>query len=135
MEPMISRVMGAVLLSLIIFGCVPAQEPVTTRNSTLTQGNVQLHLKVGETTKAEVLNVFGSPNVTTRQGDGLEIWSYQRSAQVSQSTSQDAQFTIFLAGATGSSSGFQTSSRMVTLIIYFDARDVVVDFKSRTSDF
>ena len=127
--------MGAVLLSLTIFGCVPAQEPVTTRNSTLTQGNVQLHLKVGETTKAEVLNVFGSPNVTTRQGDGLEVWSYQRSAQVSQSTSQDAYFTILLAGQSGSSSGFQTSSRMITLIIYFDAQDVVVDFKSRTSDF
>ena len=131
----ISRVLGAGLLVLTIFGCVPAQEPVTTRNSTLTQGNVQLNLKVGETTKAEVLEVFGSPNVTTRQSNGVEVWSYQRSAQVSQSTRQDAYFNILLAGQSGSSSGLQSSSRMITLIIYFDAKDIVVDFKSRASDF
>lgn len=95
---LISRVIGAGLLTLAIFGCVPAQETVTARNSTLTQGKVQLNLKMGETTKAEVLEVLGSANVTTRQSDGVEVWSYQRSARVSQSTHQRSSFNILLAG-------------------------------------
>ena len=121
-------------LLLISTGCA-TREPLTQRNSQLTQGNVQMHLVAGETSKAEVLEVFGAPNVTTRDGAGLEVWTYQRQAQVSQSSSQSGYWTILLAGAGSSSSGFETSSRMITLIIKFDDRDVVTDFRSRASNF
>ena len=94
-----------------------------------------MSVKVGQTTKAEVLENFGSPNITTRDGSGKEVWTYQRSAQVQQSSSKSGYWTILLAGQSGSSSGFQTSSRMITLIIKFDSKDVVADFKSRTSNF
>ena len=62
----------------------PPVGPVDQRNSALTQGNVQLNLQVGKTTKADVLEKFGSPNITTRDGAGQEVWSYQRMATVSQ---------------------------------------------------
>lgn len=110
-------------------------QPVTDRNSQLTQGNVQLNLKVGVTTKAEVLDVFGAPNVTTRDGEGKEVWTYQRSAQVAQSSSKEGYWTIILAGGVGRSSGMESSSRMITLIIKFGSDDVVTDFNSRTSNF
>lgn len=125
----------AVLLSLSMLGCVPTPQPVTDRNSNLTQGNVQLNLEVGKTTKAQVLEVFGSPNITTRDSSGQEVWTYQRSAQVSQSSSQSGYWSILIAGQSADSSGFETSSRMITLIIEFSSNDVVSDFKSRTSDF
>ena len=121
-------------LLLLSTGCA-TQEPLTQRNSQLTQGNVQMHLVAGETSKAEVLEVFGAPNVTTRDGAGREVWTYQRQAQVSQSSSQSGYWTILLAGGGSSSSGFETSSRMITLIIKFDDRDVVTDFRSRASNF
>ena len=57
----------AVALGLVAAGCVAVQ-PVTDRNSTLTQGNVQMNLVIGQTTKAAVLETFGAPNVTTRKG-------------------------------------------------------------------
>jgi len=126
---------GALLLAVGVAGCATAPAPVDQRNSALTQGNVQLNLKVGETTKTEVLDKFGSPNITTRDGSGQEVWSYQRMATVSQSSSSSSYWTILLAGGSKSADGFSQSSRTMTLIIKFDGKDVVSDFRSRTSDF
>ena len=92
-------------------------------------------LKVGVTTKAEVIATFGSPNVTTRDGNGNEVWSYQRSAQVSQSATESGYFTVLLGGFNRGTSGMESTSRMITLIIKFNKEDIVVDFSSRTSNF
>jgi len=128
-------------IALLIVGttlaaCAPTPtKPVTTRNSELTHGNVQLNLKVGETTQAQVLEVFGAPNITTIDGSGQEVWSYQRSATVSQSNSANGFWTILLAGQSQESSGFEQTQRMMTLIIKFNAQKVVSDFRSRSSEF
>lgn len=87
------------------------------------------------TTKAVVLEKFGAPNITTRDGSGQEVWSYQRMATVSQSSSSANYWTILLTGGSKSADGFSQTSRSVTLIIKFDKNDVVSDFRSRTSDF
>mgnify|MGYP006097607043 FL=1 len=120
---------------LLLTACVTAPEPLTKKNSELTQGMVQMNLEVGKTNKAEVLNTFGGPNITTRDSSGNEVWTYQRAAQISQSSSQSGYWTIIIAGKSGSAAGFETSSRMITLIIKFDQNDVVTDFKSRESNF
>ena len=139
------RAAGALGLGLALTGCVaPQSQPVTERDAALTQGNVQMNLQVGLTTKAEVIETFGAPNVTTRDGEGKEVWSYQRAARVSQSSSRTGLWNILLipgargaggALGTSSSTGFETSSRMITLIIKFDANDVVADFNSRSATF
>lgn len=108
---------------------------VDTKNSALTQGNVQLNLQTGATTKAEVLEDFGAPNVTTRDGAGREVWSYQRAATATQSSSNANYWTVLLAGGSNKVAGFESSSRMMTLIVKFDANDVVSDFSSRSSNF
>lgn len=120
---------------LLISGCNSTNKPVDTRNSTLTQGNIQLNLVVGKTTKFDVIENFGSPNITTRDGQGREVWSYQRAGQVSQSSSSSSGWTIILAGGSNRAAGFESSSRMMTLIIKFDSNDIVADFRSRTSNF
>lgn len=119
----------------VLSGCVTAPQPVTERNSQLTQGSVQMNLIVGQTTKSQVIEHFGSPNITTRDGMGREVWTYQRSAQVSQSSTQSGYWSVILAGKATEASGFESSSRMITLIIKFDNNDVVADFRSRTSNF
>ncbi len=128
----------AIILSsvLILAGCATtAPTPVDQRNSVLTQGNVQMNLAIGKTTKAQVLDVFGAPNITTRDSAGAEVWSYQRHATVSQSTSGESYWTILIAGQSRSADGFSQSNRTMTLIIKFNNNDVVSDFRSRTSDF
>lgn len=139
------RAAGALGLGLALTGCVAQHsQPVTERDSALTQGNVQMNVVVGQTTKADVLDTFGAPNVTTRSGDGEEVRSYQRAARVSQSSSRSGLWNVMLfpgargaggALGTSSSTGFETGSRMITLIIKFDANDVVADFNSRSATF
>ena len=128
-----ARKRNALLVGLVTIMLLPgcATRPEPRKNPDLTQGNVQLHLVVGETTKAEVLETFGAPNITTRDGSGRETWSYQRAATVSSSSSTG--FWVIFVG--GNVTGFESSSRMMTLIIKFDEDDTVVDFKSRTSNF
>jgi outer membrane protein assembly factor BamE (lipoprotein component of BamABCDE complex) len=124
------------LLALAASACAPLPtKPVTTRNSDLTHGNVQLNLKVGETTQASVLEVFGAPNITTIDGSGQEVWTYQRAATVSQSASSNGFWTILLAGQSQQASGFEQTQRMMTLIIKFNKDRVVSDFRSRSSEF
>lgn len=128
---------GLLLASSLVFvGCVQTNtKPVTTRNSNLTTGNVEMNIKVGQTTKSDVLEHFGAPNVTTTSASGLDIWSYQRQATVSQSSSKSGYWTVILAGGGSSASGFEQTQRTMTLIIKFSEKDIVADFKSRYSEF
>ena len=72
--------------------------------NTLTHGMAQMTLHVGTTTQYEVLETFGGPNVTTLDGDGREVWIYDRFATVS--TTKDSGFAIgMLIGAGGGSVG------------------------------
>ncbi len=130
-----SALLLLVAIGLTIGGCATTSQPVTQRNSQLTQGNVQMNMIVGKTTKADVLENFGAPNITTRDGSGREVWTYQRAAQVSQSSSQSGYWTIILGGQSSNTTGFESSSQMITLIVKFDKNDVVTDFRSRTSNF
>ena len=123
------------IFSILLTGCVTAPEPLTKKNSELTQGMVQMNLEVGKTTKSDVIETFGAPNITTRDSSGNEVWTYQRQAQVSQSSSSSGFIFVIIAGKSSEASGFETSSRMMTLIIKFDGNDIVTDFKSRASNF
>ena len=133
---MLIRTAASLVSIALIAGCAPIDtKPVTTRNSALTHGNVQMKLKVGETTQTEVLETFGAPNITSMDGSGQEVWTYQRHATVSQSSSANGYFTILLAGVDAHVAGFEQSQRTMTLIIKFDSKKVVSDFRSRASEF
>ncbi|WP_219845990.1 hypothetical protein [Maribrevibacterium harenarium] len=94
-----------------------------------------MNVVVGKTTKSDVLEVFGAPNVTTRNGEGNEIWTYQRQAQIQESSQNNSFGTLLIFGGGSSTAGFKNSSRMITLIIKFDSNDVVIDYSSRESNF
>ncbi|MFZ4381423.1 MAG: hypothetical protein ACOYO0_05585 [Sandarakinorhabdus sp.] len=132
---------AALLLSILLVSTSAAsaprdrRKPVDARMNTLTQGNVQLNLAVGKTTKLEVLEKFGSPNITTRDASGAEVWSYQRHATVSQSSSSGSFFSIVIFGIGETAEGFSQSTRTATLIVKFDKSDIVSDFQSRMSEF
>ena len=130
--------MKLINLFIILFtlnACVPSYEPVDARNSNLTQGNVQMNVVEGKTNKSEILEVFGAPNITTRDASGVEIWTYQRAGQATQSSSKSGGWSVIFTGQSYSNSGFSSNSRMMTLIIKFHDADIVSDFSSRTSNF
>ncbi|BDT78100.1 hypothetical protein PKF023_19030 [Polynucleobacter yangtzensis] len=95
-------------------------------------------LKKNVTTQAEVVETFGAPNLVTQNAEGEDVWTYQRNATVANAASNSSYATIILLGGTSKSSGFEQSSRTMTLIIKFkDIKGVktVVDFSSRSSSF
>jgi len=129
-----------ILFCTMIFtlsGCVsnPSSIENTTHNNPFTHGNVQLMLKKGVTTQTKVLEAFGAPNVATIDSEGNEVWTYQKNATVTTSRNNTAYATVILLGGRTSTSGFEQSSRTMTLILKFDATKKVIDFKSMTTSF
>jgi hypothetical protein len=117
------------------------------QQNTLTHGMVQMNVKVGTTTQAEIIEAFGGPNITTLDGTGQEMWVYDRHATVSYDKASGFSIGLLVGGGgggvgAGGGLGFSNrkskstqSSRAMTLIIKFDANKVVSDFKSRSSSF
>jgi hypothetical protein len=129
---------GALLSVLLLGACVQAPAVMINAANSLTSGQVTLTLKKNQTTQTEVLEKFGAPNLVTSNADGEESWTYQRHATVSNASSSSAFATIILAGVSTTTSGFEQSSRTITLIIKFkeiNGVKLVVDFSSRASSF
>jgi hypothetical protein len=116
------------VLVLLISGCASVQ-PVQKGN--LTPGMAKTKIIKGQTTQNEILEVFGAPNIITKNKSGNEVWTYDK-ASVETGTS-DVYGTILIAGGVGSRSS--TSARTFTLMIEFDDKNIVKDFSYRSSAF
>jgi len=121
----------------LLTACASQPKPTSNTNN-LTAGQVSLTLKKNVTTQQQVIEVFGSPNLVTHSADGEEVWTYQKHATVSNASNSSFSATIILLGGGSSSSGFEQSSRTITLIIKFkniNGVKTVTDFSSRSSSF
>jgi len=139
--------MKRTIVTMVASMALSSSAVVASDVNTLTHGMAQMTLHIGATTQAEVLETFGAPNITTLDGQGQEVWVYDRQATVTSSGSSG--FSIgMLLGAGGSDVagagglGFGTrknkttqTQRTMTLIIKFGADKRVSDFKSRSSSF
>lgn len=140
----------AAVAVLAVISAAPAsarkkQEEASDPNM-LTQGMVQMTLRVGTTTQAQIIETFGAPNIMTMDASGNQMWVFDRHATVT--TDSSGGFSIGLLAGGGSDVGVggglgfgkrksktTTSTRTMTLVIKFDGRGVVSDFKSRSSSF
>ena len=142
------RVFSSAVLAATLFATSPAMaRDRDTNPNMLTQGMVSMTLKVGETSQYEVLQTFGGPNISTLDGQGREVWVYDRQATVSYEKSSGFSIGMLLGAAGGgvgggaglgfgsSKSKSEQSSRTMTLIIKFGPDKKVVDFQSRSSSF
>jgi len=100
-----------------------------TEKQTLTLGLVQKEIKVGMS-QADVAKALGSPNMATKDKDGMEAWIYDKVSR--DSTSSNSGFSaIFYNQSNGSSSETQ---RTLTVIIKF-ADSVVKEFTYNATSF
>ena len=100
---------------------------VPTHKSNLTFGVVKSKIQKGVTTQEEILQIFGSPNLTTKNKSNNEVWSYNK-----MSVQEKAGRTDFFMGQKASAS---SSSQSFDLIITFDDKDVVKDYSVISSSF
>ena len=143
---------GVILsLCLLLSGCGGGDR--ITRNSEYTYGNIKNHLVKNQTTKAQVVEIFGPANVTTTDSEGLDMWVYQKISTVKVDRALggnaglsgglstllgESEALLNASGVVGLNGGSRTttqSSKTVTMIIKFNAQDVVVDYSFRTSNF
>lgn len=98
--------------------------------SNLTPGMTKKYIKEGITTQTEVLEIFGPPNLVTSKS-GKEVWTYDRIAH--EVTSSQGYLTIILAGYSKNKS--RSSTKSIMLIIYFDKKETVADYKLNAAKF
>lgn len=131
------RIISISIIMACLIACTvsPQNRGADSSPNPYTHGNVQLTLRNGVTDQSDVLNSFGPPNVATIDSSGNEVWTYQKNATVTKATESSAYGTVILFGGSSSTSGFEQSSRTMTLIIKFDKSKKVIDFRSMTTNF
>ncbi|MDD5432992.1 MAG: hypothetical protein PHO70_08455 [Candidatus Omnitrophica bacterium] len=118
------------LFALVVLaaGCA-TPEPV--QKSNLTPGMAKTKIIKGVTSQNEILEVFGAPNIVTKNKTGNEVWTYDKAAV--ETSSSSIYGTILIAG--GSSGRAATSASTFTLMIEFDDKNIVKDFSYRAASF
>ncbi len=134
------------VLSLVLISCAYQAPTSDTRPSALTPGMAKKHIVIGQTTQAEVLEIFGPPDLVTKSGPG-EMWGYDKvSREVVYSTFSVGAGVLGgglpggalvggVAGAGGSSGQVQQSTTTVFLLVYFNEANVVIDYKLSATKF
>lgn len=116
-----SLVTGALLLT----ACqTQQQDNIPTRQAALTPGGVKLNLVKDQTSQAEVQEAFGPPDLVTHK-DGQQIWTYDKTNFDWEKRSDYA--TLILIGQGGDR--VRSSSRSTLLIVYFNDKDIVTDYR------
>lgn len=125
------------------------------RPSSLSYGTVTSMVKKGQTTQMELLNLFGGPNISSTDGEGLETWVYERTTSTTETAgAQDSKNLEAFFGAGGSigpavvgggvaggtrssNDARRTSSsvRTLTVVVKFNPDKTVKDCQTRASYF
>jgi hypothetical protein len=125
------------------------------RPGSLSYGTVTSQVKKNETSQAQLIELFGGPNISTTDADGLETWVYERSSSQSDmaGSSDVRNLNAFFGGGVGGSSGgvgggvaggtrnaddrsrITNSVRNLTVIIKFNPNKTVRDYSVRQSTF
>lgn len=149
---------GCLATAVFLGGCAsvppPAQPPTPVAVETpspLSYGAITATVKKGITTQADLIGLFGGPNITTLDSDGSETWVYERTASETSTSSQadvavqarnlDVFFGLGFVGkgtVAAQSSGRATVTRSIkslTVIIKFNQDKTVKDFSARASYF
>ena len=131
------------LVSVLCFGLIGCQSAPTTDTPTnLTFGAVKSKIKKGQTTQTEIIQLLGSPNITSKNKDGNEVWTYAKQSSRSDDTSASIGGGILGTGAIlggllgGASKAVSTTSvNTFDLIIVFNKNDIVQDYSVISSKF
>jgi hypothetical protein len=119
--------------------------------SALSYGTVTSVVVKGKTTQMDLIQMFGGPNISTVDSEGVETWVYERSitqtdvASKSQNWQAAANLGVSFGqavggasasgGQSGSASSAASSFRSLTVIVKFNADKTVKDYSVRSSQF
>lgn len=154
--PFLSKTVVTVIAPLffLIGGCMSANQHYQQTHGTyerqMTLGLVQKGIQKGMSA-GEVADVMGAPNIVTVDGEGCEVWVYDKiSTDVTFSGSSASGFALILGGGTSGNAGGgglgygglsrssgarSKTQRTLTVVIKYDAQHRVRDFAYHASRF
>jgi len=125
--------------------------PAQSGASALSYGAVTSQVVKDKTTQADLLQLFGGPNISTTDNDGVETWVYERSvtqtdvSSRSQNWQAAAGLDLFFGhggvnaqaggGQGAAASSVSSSFRSLTVVVKFNANKTVKDYSVRSSQF
>ena len=151
---------GCIAFSLLLNGCASLAQPSAAsqgsaapaeRPSPLSYGAITSTVEKGVTTQSDLIELFGGPNIATKDSDGTETWVYERTSSETTATNQATTHTeaqrldvFFGLGFVRKGAGVKQSSgrrtvshsiRSLTVIIKFNPDNTVKDYSARASYF
>ncbi len=137
-----------VLLLITVCGCSSPKQTGIGNADPASYGLAKKMLEKGKTTQQQVVEIFGAPNITTKgTGDVAEVWTYEKvsSEYVASQIGVGGGYGLAAhPGSVGMAGGAMghyvkqkgaSSVRTVTLIIKFDANEVVSDYRIMETNF
>jgi len=125
MKHRVALALTILLIFTLSLGCTaPVRNSRPTQKSNLTAGTVKKEIVKGKTTQAEILQLFGAPNLVTKNRSDNEVWNYHRMSADTASGANSG-WAIFWGGTEAVSS---TTTSSFDLIIVFDEQDVITDY-------
>ena len=128
------KVIFVALATLSLAGCVSSGSGAADKTN-LTHGAVKSQIVKGKTTQMEVIKLLGSPNITSKNRKGQEVWNYSKTASESKQAKQSGFAFLGVLGASGSKAIDTNSVSTFDLIITFTKNDIVEDYSIVTSKF
>lgn len=132
------KLIASLALILSLGACVTGSNQPGDKTN-LTFGAVKSQIKKGETTQVEIVKLLGSPNITSKNKKGQEVWTYSRTGTTNEKASASGGILFgasgLLGGAGGSKAVDTTSVSTFDLIITFNDNDIVDDYSVVTSKF
>ncbi len=123
----VNRILQLVLAATLLLaglGCASSTRGEDARTGALTAGMVEKSVIKGQTTQTEVIEMFGPPDILSYR-DGREVWTYDKTTyDIEQSSNY---FTVIFVGGDRKKTRSTSTSSMV--ILYFDANEVVEDYR------
>ncbi len=123
------------ILILMCSGCSNKNLIVPEQKSNLTVGMIKKELVKGKTSQNDVITLFGAPNIITTNAAGNEVWNYSKSSYQSGAENKNSGWSLLLLGSSKSSVLSNASTASMDLIIIFDSKGIVKDYKVISSAF
>lgn len=125
--------LGFLCIGILLASCAqfPKEQGDPAEQSRLTFAVVKSKIIKGQTTQEEILKIFGSPNIITKNKNNNEVWNYSRMSYKATS-GEDNRTGLFWNGSRAVSS---TTTASFDLIVIFDENDVVIDYSVISAKF
>lgn len=123
------------LLATLFINCSNNNMIVPEQKSNLTVGIIKKEIIKGKTTQSEIMELFGAPNIITTNSKGNEVWNYSKSSYQSGATNKSSGWSLILVGGSKNSVLSNSSTASLDLIIIFNSKEIVEDYKVISSSF